>query len=130
MIDNYVERHPKRCLAVTSLGMPRYLSAMKYCSAVIGNSSSGIVEAPSFKVPTINIGDRQKGRVMAESVTNCSRTKDAIIQALKKALSPEFRQNMQEMTNPYERENTATNIKKIIKNFDLRNILKKEFYDI
>ena len=131
MIDEYVTTKEKNAaISFTSMGQLRYLSAMKHVDAVVGNSSSGIVEAPSFKVPTVNIGDRQKGRVQTRSVINCSPTKDAIIQALEKVLSPEFKQNIQDMTNPYEKENSARNIKEIIRDFDLRNILKKEFYDM
>jgi len=131
MIDEYVSTKKKSsAISFTSMGQVRYLSAMKHVDAVVGNSSSGIVEAPSFKTPTVNIGDRQKGRIQSRSVINCSPTKDAIIQALKQAFSPEFRQSIQEMTNPYGKENTARNIKEIIKYFDLTNILKKEFCDI
>ena len=131
MIDEYVTRKKKNAaISFTSMGQIRYLSAMKHVDAVVGNSSSGIVEAPSFKAPTVNIGDRQKGRVQTRSVINCSPTKDVIIQALKQVLSPEFKQSIQDMTNPYEKEKTAKNIKEIIKHFDLINILKKEFYDM
>ena len=131
MIDEYVTRKKKNAAtSFTSMGQIRYLSAMKHVDAVVGNSSSGIVEAPSFKAPTVNIGDRQKGRVQTRSVINCSPTKDVIIQALKQVLSPEFKQSIQDMTNPYEKEKTAKNIKEIIKHFDLINILKKEFYDM
>ena len=130
MIDEYVTTEKRSAISFTSMGQILYLSAMKHVDAVVGNSSSGIVEAPSFKIPTVNIGDRQKGRVQTRSVINCSPTKDAIIQALKQALSPEFRQSIQDIANPYEKEDTAKNIKKIIKEFDLRNILKKEFYDM
>ena len=130
MIDEYVTIEKNSAISFTSMGQLGYLSTMKHVDAVVGNSSSGIVEAPSFIVPTVNIGDRQKGRVQSRSVINCSPTKDAIIKALKRAFSPEFRQSIQEMTNPYGKENTARNIKEIIKYFDLTNILKKEFYDI
>ncbi len=131
MIDEYVSTKKKSsAISFTSMGQLRYLNAMKHVDAVVGNSSSGIVEAPSFKTPTVNIGDRQKGRIQSRSVINCSPTKDAIIQALKQAFSLEFGQGIQEMTNPYGKENTARNIKEIIKYFDLTNILKKEFYDI
>lgn len=130
MIDEYVTANQKKAISFTSMGQLRYLSAMKHVNAVIGNSSSGIIEAPSFKVPTVNIGDRQKGRIWTRSIINCFPTKDAIIKSIQQALSPEFRQSIQNMTNPYERENTARNIKKILKKFDIRNILKKEFYDI
>ena len=131
MIDEYVSTKKKTsAISFTSMGQLRYMSAMKHVDAVVGNSSSGILEAPSFKTPTVNIGDRQKGRIQSRSVINCSPTKDAIIQALRQAFSPEFRQSIQEMTNPYGKENTAKNIKEIIKHFNLTNILKKEFYDI
>jgi GDP/UDP-N,N'-diacetylbacillosamine 2-epimerase (hydrolysing) len=130
MIDQYVATEKNATISFISMGQIRYLSAMKHVDAVVGNSSSGIIEAPTFKVPTVNIGDRQKGRVQARSIVNCSPTKNAIIQALKKALSLEFRQNIQDMTNPYEKEDTAKNIKKTTKKVDLSSILKKEFYDI
>ena len=70
MQKDYEEKHPDQCLVVHSLGCLRYLSVMKFCAAVVGNSSSGIIEAPAFRVPTINIGDRQKGRVRAKSVVD------------------------------------------------------------
>jgi GDP/UDP-N,N'-diacetylbacillosamine 2-epimerase (hydrolysing) len=130
MIDEYTTKKKNKAISFTSMGQLRYLSAMKHVDAVLGNSSSGILEAPSFKIPTINIGDRQKGRIAARSVINCFPTKDAIIKAIKQALSPEFRQSIQDMQNFCEKENTARDIKEIIKHFDLNNILKKEFYDI
>ena len=130
MVDGFVEKHPERCVGFESLGMLRYLSAMKHSEAVIGNSSSGIIEAPSFKVPTVNMGDRQKGRVQAQSITNCSPTEDAIIKSIQKAVSPDFKDSLDDMTNPYERKDTARNIKCILSQWDLRNIVKKKFYDI
>ena len=130
LIDEYVRVNENTAVLFTSMGQLRYLSAMKHVDAVVGNSSSGIVEAPSFKVPTVNIGDRQKGRIKTESVINCFPTKESIVQALKQVLSTEFKQSIQDMTNPYEKENTSRNIKEIIKHFNLINILKKEFYDI
>ena len=130
LIDDYAGRYPTRCMAVTSLGMRRYLSAVKYCAAVIGNSSSGIVEAPSFRVPTVNIGDRQKGRIQANSVINCCQTTNAIFKSIRRSISRDFKQSIQDVTNPYDKENTAKTIKNIIKRSDLRNILKKEFNDM
>jgi GDP/UDP-N,N'-diacetylbacillosamine 2-epimerase (hydrolysing) len=130
MVDAYVVQNSEKATAFSSLGQLQYLSTMKHVDAVVGNSSSGIVEAPSFRIPTVNIGDRQKGRVQAKSVLNCDSTKEGIIQALKRAFFPEFRTSIKEMVNPYEKGNTARNIKEIIKNFDLDAILKKEFYDI
>ena len=130
LIDNYVERYPKRCLAVTSLGMRRYLSAMKYCSAVIGNSSSGIVEAPSFKVPTINIGDRQKGRIQAASTLNCSPDANAIRETIRRALSPAFQESLSIISNPYDKPGTCSTIVGLLENTDLFGIIKKTFYDV
>ncbi len=130
MIDEYVSTNLGKAVSFISMGQKRYLSAMKYANAVIGNSSSGIIEAPSFKIPTINIGDRQKGRIQATSILNCLPTKDAITKSIQQVLSTDFTQRMGNMINPYEKDNTAQNIKKTIKEFDLRNILKKDFYDI
>lgn len=130
LVEAYAGKYPKRCLAVTSLGVRRYLSAMKYCTAVIGSSSSGIIEAPTFKVPTVNIGDRQKGRVRAKSIIDCKPTIESISAAMEKALSFEFRNSLQTMSNPYERKDTAKNIINILKKADLANILKKKFFDI
>jgi len=130
MIDEYVTTKKNTAISFTSMGQLRYLSAMKHVDAVVGNSSSGIVEAPSFKTPTVNIGDRQKGRIQAESVINCLPIKEAIVKSIRRTLSTEFRQSIGNLWSPYEKENTAKNIKEIIKHFDLRNSLKKKFYDI
>jgi GDP/UDP-N,N'-diacetylbacillosamine 2-epimerase (hydrolysing) len=102
---------------------------MQYINAVVGNSSSGIIEAPCFNVPTVNVGDRQKGRVRAESVIDCSPDKDSFMSALVKALSIEFKIKIQETINPYEKANTAHTIIGILKKVDLQNIIKKQFYD-
>lgn len=130
MIDAYAERQPERCLSVASLGSLRYLSAMKFASAVIGNSSSGIIEAPSFKVPTINIGDRQKGRVMAENVVNCEPSSASIKAAIRKSLSSEFQQVLLHTVNPYDKIDTASEIVSMIATFDPAGLLKKQFYNI
>ena len=130
MIDVYTEKEYERFAAFKSLGTQRYLSAMKYADVVIGNSSSGILESPSFRVPTVNIGDRQKGRIQAGSVLNCSPKKDEIIESIQRALSPDFKQSIEDIKNPYEKKNTAKNIKNIIKKSELGNIVRKEFYDI
>lgn len=130
LIDDYVTQNPDTAIRLTSMGQLRYLSAMQHCAAVVGNSSSGVLEAPSFKVPTVNIGDRQKGRVRAESVIDCQPTQDAIQQALRKVLSPEFTQSLQNMVSPYEQDNTARKIKDTLKSADLGHIIKKEFYDL
>ncbi|OON98154.1 MAG: UDP-N-acetyl-D-glucosamine 2-epimerase, UDP-hydrolysing [Epulopiscium sp. Nele67-Bin005] len=131
LVDKYVEG-AKNCVVYTSLGLIRYLSAMKYCTMVIGNSSSGIYEAPSFKVPTINIGDRQKGRLQAKSVINCEAERDEIVSAIKYAMSTEFLENLTDVQNPYEGVNPSGDIVRIIKEFLLEDKIdiKKKFYDL
>ena len=130
LIDEYAERRPERCLAVASLGALRYLSAMKYATAVIGNSSSGIVEAPSFQVPTVNIGDRQKGRIQAASILNCSPDADAIRRAVDNVLSPVFQKSLSNISNPYDREGTCSRIVELLKKTDIFGITKKTFHDV
>lgn len=100
-LDGYAQTHPSRVKLVQSLGQAGYLSAMAQCRAVVGNSSSGIIEAPSMGVPTVNLGDRQKGRERAESVIDCAETPEAVKAALAKALSPEFRESCRTIANPY-----------------------------
>ncbi len=131
MIDEYVRENSDRCAVYTSLGQRRYLSALQYVDAVLGNSSSGLVEVPSFHIPTINIGDRQRGRVCAESVIHCRNTVREIEEALQTALSEEFRKKLKDMDNPYEKEGTSDKIVEIIGNVLDNGIdMKKTFYDI
>ena len=132
LIDKYVAQNSERACAFMSLGQKRYLSALKYCRIVIGNSSSGIIEAPSFGKPIINIGDRQKGRICADSVINCGYTQQEIQQAMETALTKEFENKASNCRNPYEKENTAANIISVIKDYLLNDKikLKKGFYDI
>lgn len=115
-----------------SLGLKKYLSAVKYCNFVIGNSSSGIIEVPTFHVPTINIGNRQKGRIQAKSVINCSYKYEDIQQAIKIACSQEFILLLENVVNPYEKDSTAKKIFDTInKYFDEGNIsIVKKFYDL
>lgn len=131
MIDDYVRNNADRCVAFTSLGQLRYLSSLKYCDVVIGNSSSGIIEVPSFHIPTINIGDRQKGRIRAESVIDCNTNFQDIDRALNMSLSDEFKKIVAKCKNPYEGENTSDKIINVIKEKLINNInIKKEFYNI
>ncbi len=129
-IEEYVNRNEGRAILFTSLGKIRYLSALKYTSAVIGNSSSGIIEAPSFNIPTLNIGDRQKGRISAESVYNCSTKEEDIFRGMEAILSDEFREKTKNAENPYEKENTAENILNQLKFHSLDDIVQKSFYNI
>lgn len=130
LIDEYAEKRPERCLAVTSLGARRYLSAMKYAAAVIGNSSSGILEAPSFKIAVINIGDRQKGRVRAESVIDCEPSAASIQTAIHKGISPEFQQKLECIKNPFEKSGTASEIISKIATCNPSGLLKKKFFNV
>lgn len=131
LIEEYASRNKERILVVSSLGQLRYLSAMKYSSMVIGNSSSGIIETPSFKVPTVNIGNRQKGRIKARSVIDCEVKKDKIILAINKALDLEFLQSIKDIKNPYgdgeSSEKIIIHLKKCING---KINLKKKFYNL
>jgi UDP-hydrolysing UDP-N-acetyl-D-glucosamine 2-epimerase len=130
MIDDYVTARPERCLAVASLGLRRYLSAMKLCDAVIGNSSSGILETPVFGVPTVNIGDRQKGRLRTESIVDCTPDCVSIVSAIQKALSPRFRAGLENLKHPCEKAGTAGQIVEQLLKVDLSRLIKKTFYDL
>jgi GDP/UDP-N,N'-diacetylbacillosamine 2-epimerase (hydrolysing) len=130
MIDEYVVNNSHKSVVFTSLGQLRYLSALQFVDAVVGNSSSGLTEAPSFKIGTINIGDRQKGRVKAESVIDCIPNKNSILEAFKKLYSIEFKNKLKNVKNPYGDGYASQRIIKEIKKFDLNNILKKSFYDL
>lgn len=114
----------------TSLGQLRYLSCMKYVDAVVGNSSSGLAEAPSMGIATINIGDRQKGRLSASSVINCEPTQQSISEALSTVFDPSFRSTLTSTKNPYGTGGASKKIVDIIKNHDIEILLKKSFYDI
>lgn len=131
MWESNVDEHANWFL-VSSLGAVRYLSALKYSKFVLGNSSSGISEAPSMKIPTVNIGDRQKGRVMADSLICCEPKSEGILAAMKKAISPEFQEMVQKTESPFGDGNTSDKIinelKKVLNSQDIS--LKKKFYDI
>ncbi len=130
MIDAYVSEDPENAKVFASLGHLNCLSVMKCVDAVVGNSSSGIVEAPSLKVGTINIGDRQRGRIKAKSVIDCPPTIKGIRSAFRKLYSKGFQKGLEKTVNPYSGKKTAGKIKDILKKFDTHNILKKSFYDI
>ena len=130
MIDEYVKNHPDRSIAFTSLGYLRYLSALQYVDMVVGNSSSGILEVPSFGIPTVNIGDRQKGRLRADSVIDCEPDAASISGALQEAESPAFKAKARHTVSPYEQPDTVQRIFEIIKTTPLESIGKKHFYDI
>lgn len=113
----------------SNLGQLNYLSVLKNCDILIGNSSSGIIEAPSFKKPTINIGNRQKGRVKAINVIDCNPKKENIILAIRKGLSKKFSKKIQHLKNPYDGGNSSKKIVKIVLNYNTNN-MKSEFFDV
>lgn len=130
MIDEYVSKNKDKSICFTSLGQLRYLSALQHVNAVVGNSSSGLAEAPSFKIATINIGDRQKGRVKASSVVDCEPNRKSILEAFGRIYYDKFQQNLKNTINPYGNELASKKIVEIIKKTDLTSILKKSFYDL
>jgi len=130
MIDEYVAKNDYKAVGFTSLGQLRYLSALQFVDAMVGNSSSGLAEAPSFKIGTINIGDRQKGRIKASSVIDCEPNKSSIHQAFVKLYSKEFQEAVKDTINPYGDGCASKKIVEILKTVDLEHILKKSFYDL
>ena len=125
-IQEYVDRNAGRCMFIPSLGQRRYFSALRHMTAVLGNSSSGIIEVPSFGIPTLNIGDRQKGRIAADSVVNCGCSAEEIKEGLAKVVAYGHR----EVANPYYKEGTCDAIMNVIKTYPLENLIQKHFYDL
>jgi len=113
-----------------SLGSLNYLSLLSNVDIVLGNSSSGIIEAPSFKIATINIGDRQEGRVQAKSVINCKINEEQIMKAINIAYSKKFKFNLKNLNNPYHKKNTEKKIYNFIKNCNIPTTTKKKFFDL
>ncbi len=130
MIDDYVSQNKDKTVSFTSMGQLRYLSCLQFVDAMVGNSSSGLSEAPSFKIGTINIGDRQKGRVKADSVIDCDPNKQSIIGALKTLYSADFQRKLKDVKNLYGEGGASKSVVETVKTFPLDNILKKEFYNI
>ena len=130
MIDRFVIENDN-AVAFKSMGQRGYLSALKEACAVIGNSSSGIIEAPSFHIPTVNIGDRQKGRICGKTVIHCGNGRKEIQAAIQRAITPTFYQECKELNNPYEGVNTSDMIITEIKKALEKGIsLQKKFYDL
>lgn len=129
MIDKYVATR-ETAVSFISLGRLRYLSAMQFVDGVVGNSSSGLIEAPSFKIGTVNIGDRQKGRVRALSIIDCEPTVKDIRGAITVLFSREFKKEIYGMESPYGEGLASYKIMKVIANISLSGVLKKHFFDI
>jgi len=129
MIEQFVNQNQERAIAFKSLGQLRYLSALNFVDVVVGNSSSGIIEVPFFKIPTINIGDRQKGRILSESVIQAEPTVESITLAHKKATDISFRTKIKNQEQLYGSGNSVEKIMSVLRNHKVNN-LKKSFYDI
>ncbi|MHB1196527.1 MAG: UDP-N-acetylglucosamine 2-epimerase [Lutibacter sp.] len=129
MIEQFVNENKDIAVAFISLGQLRYLSALKYMDVILGNSSSGIIEVPYFKIPTINIGDRQKGRILSESVIQAEPIVEAITLAHEKASDISFRTKIKSQKQLYGSGNAVEKIMSILRNQNI-NSLKKSFYDI
>ena len=129
-IEKFVEENPDTSRVFTSLGQLRYLSAVKHVDALVGNTSSGLIEAPFLKTATVNIGDRQSGRLRADSVVDCAPDSKSIVSAVEKVLSPEFQSMLSAVESPYGKGEVAPNVKKVLKDFSLENLVIKKFHDI
>lgn len=129
-IGVYVQQQPERAIFFTSLGQIRYLSALFHVDVVIGNSSSGLIEVPMTKTPTVNIGDRQRGRLRGQSVIDCEESQRAIAEAIKEALSPGFQDTLASAASPYGSGNASVRVKERLKHVELNNAVMKKFYDL
>jgi len=129
MIDKYVAENRDKSVGFVSLGQLRYLSALQYVDAMVGNSSSGLIEAPSFKIGTINIGDRQKGRIMADSVIDCDESFEAIKDSFNRIYSKDFKKKLLDIKNPYGEGGASRKVVDVIKSYHFENI-KKKFFDL
>jgi len=130
MIDKFVAKNPQKASSYNSLGSLRFLSVVKMCDAIVGNSSSGIIEAPSLLTATINIGDRQKGRTQAESILNCSINKTEILNCFEKVRNTTFQESILATVNPYGDGDTSEKIINILAAIDFNKLRTKEFYNI
>lgn len=130
LIKQFVEENKNRSAVFASLGQLKYLSALQYVSAVVGNSSSGLLEVPSFNIPTLNIGNRQKGRLKPETIVDCEPTIEDLNEKLSLVLSSKFRDGCTNSFNPYQKKDTANKILSVIKHFNLDKLIQKRFYNI
>ena len=126
LIDNYVYKN-LNCVSFISMGQQKFLSSMKQVDAIIGNSSSGLLEAPSFKIGTVNIGDRQRGRIKADSVIDCIDKAEDIRKAIDRIYSKNFQKKLKLVKNPYDKGIPSKKITKVLSSVSLDNIIKKKF---
>tara|TARA_B100001057_G_scaffold457336_1_gene505541 strand:+ start:2860 stop:4023 length:1164 start_codon:yes stop_codon:yes gene_type:complete len=130
MIDDYVAKNDHKSRGFNSLGQLRYLSALKHVDAIVGNSSSGLSETPSFKIGAINIGDRQKGRIKASNVIDCLPNQESIKNAFETLYSKEFQLSLKSCENPFGKGNSSKIVVEVLKKEKLKNIIKKTFFDL
>ena len=130
MIDDYVSKNSHKSVAFTSMGQIKYISTLNYIGAVVGNSSSGIIETPSLKLPTVNIGVREEGRIMDKNIISVNQDTNEISNAIIKALSKDFKLSLNNMKSSYEKEGTSKNIANVLSNFSLPRTTMKDFFDI
>lgn len=129
MISNFVEARRDQARAFVSLGQRRYVSLMHICDAVVGNSSSGLIETPACGKPTVNLGHRQEGRLKADSVIDCPEEKERIISAISRALTPDFAEKARRAVSLYGFGDVAKKVVDVIKTYNLDGILSKKFYE-
>jgi len=129
-INEYAKKHPLRAKVFATMGQQLYLSALKNVNLIIGNSSSALTEAPALKKPAVNIGKRQEGRLKALSVIDCEEKKDDIVNAIKKALSPEFQESLKGIVSLYGEGDASQKIKEFLKTVSLDGVIIKKFFDI
>jgi UDP-N-acetylglucosamine 2-epimerase len=130
MIEEFAARHLKSQVAV-NLGTQGYFSLMSHAAAMVGNSSSGIIEAPSFKLPVVNIGSRQRGRLRAKNVIDVGYDRAEILEGIRKAVSPEFRTSLADLVNPYGDGHAAERILKRLKEVGInKDLLIKRFHRV
>ncbi len=130
LITKFVEENKDRSAVFAALGQIRYLSVLKYINAVVGNSSSGLIEVPSMGIPTLNIGSRQQGRLKPKTVVDCETSVKEIRKNLLYILSSQFKNSCKNAPNPYEKKNTASEILSVIKKYDLQKLVKKRFHNL
>ena len=130
MILKFVSVNEKRSIAFDSMGYQRYVSTLKYVDAVLGNSSSGLLEAPTFKIGTINVGDRQKGRLKAKSVIDCKASKRSLRKAINTLYTENFQESLKSTVNPYGRGKAVKKIIDFLENLKLPKLLKKTFFQL
>jgi GDP/UDP-N,N'-diacetylbacillosamine 2-epimerase (hydrolysing) len=129
MVHKFIAQKPNSH-AYISLGQRRYLSCIAHVDGVVGNSSSGLLEVPTFKKGTINIGDRQRGRLQASSVINSEPTRQSIAAALERLYDADFQASLRLVSNPYGEGGASAKVVEIIKSYAIEGICKKSFYDL